>query len=242
LHLDDRLVSVHVSLGFIRLFEAWDWSGARASFERAVAMRPASAAARLCHGLFLGLRGELGAALREVSRAREADPLSPGSNVIAAYLHGLAGEKERELELARRAAEIEPLHFLSQWSLGRAFLNNGNGRAALVAMDRALALVEGGPSMRAARACALAALGRSSEARRELAALDAMAERSFVSPYQRAVLAAALRQADSAMQRLEDACETRDPWLVFVRVDPAFAALRARPRFAAVVARVGPAS
>lgn len=242
LELDADLASAHVSLGFIRLFEAWDWRGARQSFERGLASRPPSASARLCYGLFLGLAGELAVALREVSRARETDPLSPGTNVVAAFLHGLAEQPERELELARRAAEIDPAHFLAQWSLGRACLHNGLEAGALAAMDRALDLVEGGPAIRAARAAALATMGRSTEARSILAELDAMAQRTWVSPYQRAVVAGALRDPQAALDRLEEACHVRDPWLALIQVDPAFASLRAEPRFAALVARVFPTS
>jgi DNA-binding winged helix-turn-helix (wHTH) protein/tetratricopeptide (TPR) repeat protein len=241
LQLDPGLGSAHASLGFIRLFESWDWADARRSFEQAVALRPPSAGARACRALFLGLCGELPAALREATHARETDPLSPGTSVIAAFLHGLAGEPETELDLARRAAEIEPGHFLSQWSLGRACLHNGLEEGALAAMDRALALVEGGPAMKAARAATLALVGRAAEARGILSELDAMARRTWVSPYQRAAVAAALREPEAALQRLEEACDLRDPWLAFVKVDPAFAALRGDPRFAALEARVSSA-
>jgi hypothetical protein len=144
--------------------------------------------------------------------------------VIAAFLNGLVGQPGRELELARRAAEIEPEHFLSQWSLGHACLHNGLGEGAVAAMDRALALVEGGPAMRAARAV--------------LAELDTMGQQAWVSPYQRAAVAAALGERESALDRLDEAVGAGDPWLAFIKVDPAFGGLRAAPRFAALVARV----
>jgi DNA-binding winged helix-turn-helix (wHTH) protein/tetratricopeptide (TPR) repeat protein len=238
LEIDAGTPSAHVSLGFVRLFEAWDWEGARESLERAVALRPASPAPRLSYGLFLGLRGDVRSALREVSRARHTDPLSPGANVTSAYLHGLAGDPERELELARRAAEIEPGHFLCQWCLGRACLHNGLVEGAVAAMDRALALVDGGPAMQAERATVLAAVGRTRESRAILAELDAMAERTWVSPYQRATIAASLGDLESTLDRLEEAERLRDPWLVCLRVDPDLGAARGDPRGAAILASV----
>jgi len=96
---------------------------------------------------------------------------------------------------------------------------------------------------RSVLALGLAAAGRRDEARVALGELDAMAAHTYVSPCRRAAVLVALGDLDRALERLEEACAERDPWVVFLRVDPAFARPRSEGRLDELLLRVlGPDS
>jgi hypothetical protein len=81
--------------------------------------------------------------------------------------------------------------------------------------------------------------GRVTEARSLLAALEARASASYVSPVLVAQLHAALGDEDNAMDALERAHEARATDLVWIGVRPAFDAVRLDPRFERLVAAIG---
>ncbi len=53
----------------------------------------------------------------------------------------------------------------------------------------------------------------------------------WTSPYQRAIVHAALGETGRALACLEEACAARDAWAVWIAVDPMLDLLRADPRF-----------
>ena len=184
--------------------------------------------------------GDFDGARRNVALACEAEPLSPAVHALAAFQHAWSGEPEREVELARRAAELGPNHFLAQWSLGVASARNGLPGPAVTALRRALQLVGGGPMVKCALARVLAEAGQRDEARALLAELDERSGVHWVSPYQRATVLAALGERSAAFERLEQAWQARDPWLAVVAVDPALSPLRSGRAYAELLGRVFP--
>jgi hypothetical protein len=64
-------------------------------------------------------------------------------------------------------------------------------------------------------------------------------KQSDVSPYQFALLYVALGDTDKALDWLEKAADERSAWIVFIKVDPRFDALRGTERFQALLRRIG---
>jgi DNA-binding winged helix-turn-helix (wHTH) protein/tetratricopeptide (TPR) repeat protein len=233
---DPQLAEARSTLGFIRLFQDWDWAGARQELSRAAVASPDSVAVRQWRGLFLALCGELEPARAELAHAREADPLSPVASAIAALVHALAGEYEAELALARRAVELEPNRFLAHWSLGLACVHVGLFEEAVRVHRRATELAQGVPLLRPVLAWTLAQTGHAAEARTLLAEIDAAGD--YASHYQRATVLIALNEHDAALQALAQAVDTHDPWVTLLKVDPMLEPLRDDARLTALVARV----
>ena len=238
LAIDETVADAHVSLGYVRLFQAWDWERAGTELRRAVALNPSSAAARGWHGLYLDMLGRFEEARAEIERARKLDPLSLVAAALVAFQSYLARDHERGILESGRAVDLDPNHFLGRWSLGLALQAVGRHREALVEHRKAAALASGSPLMEAVLARTLALAGQRSEAKRRLAALDRASRQSGAGRYASATVHLALGDREGALARLEAAMEARDPWLVWLNVDPMLDAIRGHRGFDALVRRV----
>ena len=233
---DPGLAEAHVSSAWVALFRDWDWPAARGGLERALALRPGAPALRQWLGLLLGVAGDVEGARREIAHAREADPLSSLAGALQAFVLEIAGEHEEELLVARRAVELRPDRFLGYWSLGLAAVHCGRADEAAAALLRAVELTGEAAPMRAVLAWALARGSRADQARGLIEEL--LEEGAPVSPYQVAAARLALGEKGAALDGLERAAAARDPFVVFLKTDAAFAELRGDERFEALLARV----
>jgi hypothetical protein len=66
-----------------------------------------------------------------------------------------------------------------------------------------------------------------------------MSSKQFFSPFEIALVYIGLGQKDKAMEWLEKAKTERDPFLIYIKVDPNFDSLRDNPRFNALVQQMG---
>jgi Flp pilus assembly protein TadD len=80
--------------------------------------------------------------------------------------------------------------------------------------------------------------GDHTEARRVLSRLAELSKHKYISPYDFAVIYAALGDKDHAFMWLEQAYEQRTPRLTEI-TDPGFKTLKRDPRFRALAGRIG---
>ena len=227
LALDDRLPEPHVSAGFLRLLQDWDWDGAQRELRRAIDLAPDSTGAHPWLGLVLDLRGHGEDAGRVLRRAEELDPLSLVVSALVGLHHAFAGDHDAELAQARRTLELDPHQFLGHWAVGSALQNLGRHDEAVGAHRRALELAEGTVFMKPVLARSLALAGRADEARSLLGSAG-------TSPYQAATVHLALGDSSRALELLAGAADERDPWIVLVAVDPLLRTLRGHPGYEAL--------
>jgi Flp pilus assembly protein TadD len=236
---DPGLPAAHVAKAYRRLFDGWDFSGAEQELLRARDAEPLSAATHQWTGLFHAMLGRLDAAEAALREARTLDPASVIVESLEAFLALLRGDRRRELAAARRAAELEPHRFLGHWSLGLALLRAGRRAEAVASHRRAVELANGAPLLRAVLARTLALAGHRFEARRLVSEL---CELPHASRYQLATVQLALGSPARALESLADAVEAREPWVVWLAVDPMLAGIRRRRGFQALLGRVFGAS
>ncbi len=234
LGLDDRIPEPHVSAGFLRLLQDWDWDGAEQELRRAVELAPESSAPHQWLGLVLDLRGRCDEAAQSLRRAAELDPLSTVASALTGLHHAFAGDHETELVYARRTLDLDPHQFLGHWGLGIALQNLGRYEEAVAEERQALDLAEGTGFLRPVLARALALAGEVDEARALLDAEDPVE----ASPYQAATVRLALGETERALELLAAAAERRDPWIVILAADPMMRPLHRHAAYEGLVRRV----
>jgi tetratricopeptide (TPR) repeat protein len=114
--------------------------------------------------------------------------------------------------------------------LGKAYLGKGAREDAIIHLEKAVALSRDWPGPTAGLAGAYAMAGRRDEARRLLGKLS--------QPILVAHVHAALGEKAEAFAALENAFETRDYGVVWLKTDPALASLRSDPRFPGLLRRL----
>jgi DNA-binding winged helix-turn-helix (wHTH) protein/tetratricopeptide (TPR) repeat protein len=234
LALDDGLPEPHVSAGFLRLLQSWDWNGAEHELRRAVDLASSTTAPHQWLGFVLDLLGRREEAAASLRRAEEADPLSMVVSALGGLHHALGGDHEAELAQARRTLELDPHQFLGHWAVGGALQNLGRYEEAVAEHRVARELAGGTGFMEPVLARSLALAGLTDEARERLTAGEA----SGASSYQAATVHLALGERERAIEHLATAADGRDPWIVLVGVDPMMKPLRGDPEYEALVRRV----
>lgn len=110
---------------------------------------------------------------------------------------------------------------------------------AIDALTTAL-MKEGGSStlLKGDLGSALAAAGRTAEARKMYLDLQAQQRGAYVSPVTLALVATGLGETRQALEWLETAYRTRANQLAWIKVDPRFNPLRTQARFTALLERL----
>ena len=238
LSLDETVADAHISLGYVRLFQDWDWPAAEEHLERAVGLQPGSAATHQWYALFLDMRGRFAEAMDELMRAQQLDPLSLTVSTMLGFQFGLTRRPEEERRQYQKTVELDPNHFLGHWGLGLAHEHLGQIADAVRAHEKALELASGSAFIKAVLARTLALAGETDRARERLTEIEDASAGGHASSYQKATILLALGERDRALAALEAAAQDRDPWLVWLEVDPMLDCLRNEPRLAALRRRV----
>ncbi len=238
LEADDTLAEAHASLGFVKSFYDWDWPGAAQDYRLALEMNPNSATARHWYAGYLRAVGQLEDAVQEIRRAQALDPLSRAINRdLARTLYSMRRYEEAIQEF-RRALDLEPDFPSGHLHLGMAYMAKSLHALALAEFLKARSLPGGNPLILGGLGYCYGVLGRKTEAQGLLKELEAGAKSGYVSPVSRAFVYIGLGDRDRAFQWLERACQERDGWLAWLKVDPMFDSLRPDPRFAGLLRTV----
>jgi serine/threonine-protein kinase len=227
------LPEAHVGLGSVQLWYEFDFKGADASYERALALAPANPVALRASGMLAFVLGRPEQALERCRLALELDPLSASTCGIVARVYRSLGRLTDAEEAFRRALEISPDSTSLRMLLSFVLESQGRHAEAL-----AEALREGASW---ARLFALAVLHQAQGRRAESdAALAELLERhAHEAAYQIAVSHAVRGEVDSAFEWLEKSHIQRDSGLAFAGVEPLLGGLRADARWGLLMARLG---
>lgn len=218
------------SSAFSRLFDTFDFKGAEAALERALALAPGRVEPHLWSGLFHALRGNVLAALASAKEATAIDPISLKAVVGSGFHLYLSQQYQPDLDPLLRALDLEPEFAVAHWALGLACDQLGRFAQAEAA-HRAAVLHSGlSPTMESNLARSLALGGK----REEASAILARLRTGGLAPYRIATVEVALGENERAIGSLERALQARDPWLVVLKVDPMLEAIRKDARVARI--------
>jgi serine/threonine-protein kinase len=239
LALDDDLVDAHTTLGSIKFYGDWDWSGADGEFRRAIELGPSNAEAHRMYAVYLAEMGRGGEAQQESQTARTLNPVSPIAVVTSGWAFYYARNYDGAIQQCREALKLDPNYVPAHDCLSSALIGQQAYEGAISEAQVIASAATGDPLRRATLGRAFAAAGKKEEARRVLVELAAASRTHYVPPYFFCIIHAALGEKDEALTWLERAYRGRDSYLARIKVDDAYDPLRGDPRFEAVVRKMG---
>lgn len=237
LQLDSTLAEPHATLGFVKMYYDWDWSGAEREFRRALTLNPSYATAHEWYGLFLAAMGRFDEAREREHRAQVLDPLSTAVAGTAAWVHYYAGRNEDAERGLRIALRADSTFALGRFYLGRVHQSRGRLDSALAEYHATGPLRDWAPTI-AAVGHVYGSQGRRREALATRVRLDSLSRQGYVTAYAVALVHASLGQRDSAFAWLDRGVAERTHWMVWLRRDPRWAPIRSDPRFETLASRL----
>ena len=239
LQLDESLADGHASLAFIKFRFEWDWAGAEAEFTRALDLNPGHAPSRQWYAMFLASRARFEEALAQMKRALELDPLSLIiQSGIGRILH-FAGRLDDAVTQYEHVLQTNPAFAQAHVDLALTRMARGELAAAREELARARESLGAVSTIVLLDACCAVREGHVDSAKAAFTDLQDRYERAAAGADDLAMLAAALGDWQAALRWLTDACAQRAPFLGYVDVEPAMAALLEDPACRALLRRHG---
>jgi len=203
-----------------------------------VELNPNYATARHFYSVYLMTAGRHSEAQREIERARDLDPLSPIINSVVGWIYYEGRRYDKALEQSRRTVDMNPGYVPSLLDLGNVYLVRADYENALKLFRRARAISGETPTVLFYLAQGYARSGNTAMAREILHRLELPANK-IVSPWELALVHAALGDKNQALAFLEKAADEHAGWIVLLGIDPGLDSLRSEPRFMRLQERIG---
>ena len=239
--LDDRLAEAHNAMALVLLFHEWNWEGAKAEFDRALAINPNHVPSRYWRALLYMqmVRGEHGEAIRESLRALELDPIA----MLPAYSLGVtlvnAGQYDEAIARCEAWLAEDPSQFLLLRVLGMAKLCVGRVDDAIQALEKGSAISHRHPWFIGELGAAYATAGRTADAETIQAELVERAAAGYISQISLSAIPLMLGRLDESVHYLERAFAEKEPLFIGTTTWPLYAEARKDVRVQEMYTRMG---
>lgn len=239
LALDPQLAEAYAALASVQRIYDWDWTGAESNFKRAVKLNPNYAKAHLEYGRLLSALGRHDEALAEIKLAVEIDPLSP--SVKGGHLTVLEGRGEyaEALALARENVKFNKEYRTGKRGVATFLFHLGEYSEVIEIGEQEL------PEKNSQKfvwlsllATAYLKIGQTEKADEKLRQLEELSRTEPKALYALAENYAERGRFDDALAALEKCFEQREERLIWLKVEPRFAALRGDARFLEILQKM----
>jgi serine/threonine-protein kinase len=200
LALNPDLPEAHTSLGFIKLGNDWDLSGAAREFARAIELDPQLALTRIYYSWLLVLQGDVASARVQVRTALEAEPLSPLVMTGAGHTFYLARRFDEAIAACENSLEIDPNFIFSTHVIGMCRAVQGRLSDAIDLGERAATMSGRAPFYVGVLGHYHARRGSMEQVQAILRELDELAPTRYVPPHCRTFIYAGLNDLDRALE------------------------------------------
>ncbi len=234
LELDDTVAYAHSMLGRISYQYDWDFPRAGREFARARELDP-----KLTHawfGSYLLLLNRVSEAEVEQQKFQDFLPYTISTGRIRHFY--FTKQYDRAVDLINRRLEMNPTFPAYHEWLGLMYEQQGRTSEAIEECQKAISLSQGIDGT-GALGHIYAVSGKVRDAENMLRTLDDLAKKSYISPYQKAVIYTGLGKKDEALKLLEKAFSERSLLAISLRFDPRLDPLRDDPRFHEFMRRTG---
>jgi len=236
--LDPSLAEPHATLGYLKTLVDWDWEGAGQEFLTAIELNDNYSTAHHWYAFYLSTVGESKAAIEEILKARDSEPLSPIVNSEVSFFYIYDGQYAKAIEELQVASLISPDFPSITIGLIRALALSGEDDEAVKLLqsrgsDYGDSIVGAGMGN-----MVLPLLGLDDEARTFYEFALKTSETTYVMPGLLGVLAASMGDRDAAFAHFDQALNERSMVISWLR-DPLISNIRDDPRYTELFERVG---
>jgi len=232
LSLNPNLAEAHAQMGRIKQQIDFDWSGADASYQRAVQLEPGNPEVVRSAAFSGAMLGRFDEALQLAHRAVDLDPLNADSWEELGEIEFLAGQLDEATAKSKKALELKPDVWPGPIQLSQIYVLQGRPKDAFPEIER----VRSEPSRAFLYAIAYHALGREKES--EVALRELIEKYHTSMACQIAQVYAFRNQSEEAFGWLDRAFAQRDGGLIGTKVDPLLKSLHNDPRYAALLKKL----
>jgi TolB-like protein/DNA-binding winged helix-turn-helix (wHTH) protein len=232
LALNPNLAEAHSQMGRIKQQIDFDWTGADASYQRAVELEPGNSETVLLAAFSVAYLGRLDEALQLARRAVDLDPLNARSWAGIGEIEFRAGKLDEAEADLQKAYKLRPDNSVSSFFLSEIYVMQGRPLDALAEVQRA----HYDPERAFLYAIAYHALGRENES--DTALKELIAKYQATDPYLIAEVYAFRNQSDEAFAWLDRAYVQRDDGLISTKVEPLLKSLHSDPRYTAFLKKL----
>jgi TolB-like protein/DNA-binding winged helix-turn-helix (wHTH) protein/Tfp pilus assembly protein PilF len=226
------LAAGYSARGFLRAVYQFDFAGAQADLDKAVALSPQDALVLHRSAVLLGVLGDLPAAIATEQKALALDPLSEEICRRLGFFFVADQQFTRARPLYEKALAIAPNSDRARNNLGDLDLLDNRPEQALASFRQT-----GIEELRLAGQARAEYSLRHMEVSQRL--LEQLIARSGKTSSQLIARVYAWRGEDSqALEWAERAHEQRDPGVTWLKIDPDFRSLRADPRYKALLRKM----
>lgn len=232
LALNPNLAEAHAQIGRIKQQVDFDWAGAHASFQRAVALDPGNPDAVRMAVFSAVTLGRFEEALQLKSRPVDLDPLNADSWESLAEIEFFMGQMDEAAADCKKALELNSDVVAAHMVLSQIYVMQGRPQDALPEIE----LVRYDSLRAFLYPIAYHALGRNKES--DAALSELIAKYHEGAAYQIALVYAFRNQSDEAFEWLERAYDQRDSSLFITKVEPLLKSLHNDSRYVAFLKKL----
>jgi TolB-like protein/DNA-binding winged helix-turn-helix (wHTH) protein/Tfp pilus assembly protein PilF len=243
IQIDPALPESHAYLADALLTIDYDWNGAQAEIDKALALNWNDPMAHEWNGTFLAIQGKYAQGINEMSRAVELDPVNADRITFLAELLECAGRREEAERQAKMAIQMDPASDMAHGILLDVYEHEGRDSEA---MNEWTTLFElHGERQTAAKLQKIyeqsgyKVAGRAA-LQEHLAHLKKAREKRYVSPYCVARIYAKLGDKEQTLTWLQEAYEQRDVYMPNLPLDQdqSFKLVKSEARFQNLLKKV----
>lgn len=238
LNLDNTLGEAYTSLGFIKFYYDWDWSGAEHAFKKGIELNPNFARGYGQYALLLAAFERFDEALKQCDISLEIDPLSMIQYSDKGWYYFLMEDYDKAIQYEKKAIELDPDFPPAYMVLGQIYLEMGMLKDAINTLQKGTVFSNDNLGIKGTLGLAYAKAGKREKALEILDELEKLSTETFVPASRIALIYGDFGDNDKAFQWLDKAYEYRDFYLAWLKVDPKFGSLRTDPRFTALLKKM----
>jgi len=239
LDLDPNIPEAHNSLGFLYESYYYDFAGARSEFEHALSLNPSSPQAHQWYAINLAIAQDLPAAVEELKKAQELDPLSPQIGNLLGGFYAYMDKDEDALKAWNDALLHNPDTTTIYINRALFYARRSMKDLALADIKKLLRVSWEPAEMKCITGYVYAVLGEREAALKILSEVEGRASQAFVSPFYLGVLYIGLGDFDKALACIEKSLIEKSAEMETLLNDPVFERVRADPQISSILDKMG---